>query len=102
MSVEKTLKSKRFVVRKSLIGKNVIITFVNKKGDEITYNQKNELLTTYIDNSHMLTNSQLWTDKCGAIYAITKYQLNKVNTFTKLIRQQMDNIIKKQTNKLNV
>ena len=39
MSVEtKTLKSKRFVVRKSLIGKNVIITFVNKKGDEITYN----------------------------------------------------------------
>ena len=39
MSVEtKTIKSKRFVVRKSLIGKNVIITFVNKKGDEITYN----------------------------------------------------------------
>ena len=39
MSVEiKKLKSKRFVVRKSLIGKNVIITFVNKKGDEITYN----------------------------------------------------------------
>ena len=38
MSVEKTLKSKRFVVRKSLIGKNQIITFVNKKGDEITYN----------------------------------------------------------------
>ena len=36
--LEKTLKSKRFVVRKSLIGKNQIITFVNKKGDEITYN----------------------------------------------------------------
>tara|TARA_R110002020_G_scaffold1583_4_gene7140 strand:+ start:1822 stop:2052 length:231 start_codon:yes stop_codon:yes gene_type:complete len=36
MSVE--LKSKRFVVRKSLIGKNQIITFMNKKGDEITYN----------------------------------------------------------------
>ena len=32
------LKSKRFVVRKSLIGKNQIITFINKKGDEITYN----------------------------------------------------------------
>ena len=32
------LKSKRFVVRKSLIGKNQIITFTNKKGDEITYN----------------------------------------------------------------
>ena len=39
MSVEiNKIKSKRFVVRKSLIGKNVIITFVNKKGDEITYN----------------------------------------------------------------
>ena len=36
MSVE--LKSKRFVVRKSLIGKNQVITFTNKKGDEITYN----------------------------------------------------------------
>jgi hypothetical protein len=32
------LKSKRFVVRKSLIGKNQVITFTNKKGDEITYN----------------------------------------------------------------
>ena len=31
------LKTKRFVVRKSLIGKNVIITFVNKKGDKVTY-----------------------------------------------------------------
>ena len=39
MSVEtKKIESKRFVVRKSLIGKNVIITFVNKKGDKITYN----------------------------------------------------------------
>jgi len=32
------LKSKRFVVRKTLIGKNQVITFVNKKGDEVTYN----------------------------------------------------------------
>ena len=32
------LKSKRFVVRKSLIGKNQVITFTNKKCDEITYN----------------------------------------------------------------
>ena len=32
------LKSKRFVVRKSLIGKNQVITFTNKKGDEVTYN----------------------------------------------------------------
>ena len=32
------LKSKRFVVRKSLIGKNQLITFTTKKGKEITYN----------------------------------------------------------------
>ena len=32
------IKSKRFVVRKSLIGKNQLITFTTKKGDEITYN----------------------------------------------------------------
>ena len=32
------LKTKRFVIRKSLIGKNVIITFVTKKGKSVTYN----------------------------------------------------------------
>ena len=32
------LSSKRFVLRKSLIGKNTVITFTNKVGDEVTYN----------------------------------------------------------------
>ena len=32
------LTTKRFVIRKSLIGKNVVITFTNKKGDECSYN----------------------------------------------------------------
>tara|TARA_R100000742_G_C4248642_1_gene67222 strand:- start:393 stop:626 length:234 start_codon:yes stop_codon:yes gene_type:complete len=32
------LKSKRFVVRKSLIGKNQVIEFTNKKGDTVKYN----------------------------------------------------------------
>ena len=32
------LKSKRFVIRKSLIGKNQVITFTNKKGVVIKYN----------------------------------------------------------------
>lgn len=31
------LKSKRFVVRQTLIGKNQVIEFTNKKGDVITY-----------------------------------------------------------------
>ena len=32
------MKLKRFVIRKSLIGKNEIITFTNKKGDNVKYN----------------------------------------------------------------
>jgi len=32
------LKSKRFVIRKSLIGKNQVIEFTNKKGDVVKYN----------------------------------------------------------------
>ena len=32
------LKSKRFVVRQSLIGKNQVIEFTNKKGDKCVYN----------------------------------------------------------------
>ena len=38
MTKSNVLKSKRFVIRKSLIGKNQVITFTNKKGDEIKYN----------------------------------------------------------------
>ena len=33
-----TLTTKRFVIRKSLIGKNTIITFVNKKQEKVSYN----------------------------------------------------------------
>ena len=32
------LKSKRFVVRQSLVGKNQLIEFTNKKGETYTYN----------------------------------------------------------------
>ena len=32
------IKSKRFVVRQSLVGKNQVIEFTNKKGDTYTYN----------------------------------------------------------------
>ena len=33
-----SLTTKRFVIRKSLLGKNINVTFTNKKGDTITYN----------------------------------------------------------------
>ena len=35
---ENIIKSKRFVVRLSLVGKNQTIEFTNKKGDTIKYN----------------------------------------------------------------
>ena len=37
MKVEE-LKTKRFVIRKSLIGKNTVITFTNKKQEKVSYN----------------------------------------------------------------
>ena len=52
------LKSKRFVVRKSLVGKNQLIEFTNKKGKTYTYNH----------------------DK---VYSIMKNDLNKLNCFKK-------------------
>ena len=38
--------TKRFVIRKSLIGKNTIITFVNKKQESVSYNH-DEVYTTH-------------------------------------------------------
>ena len=57
-SVE-VLKTKRFVVRKSLIGKNTIFSFTNKKGDEITYNH---------DKVYEIMKSKLETLPCWTKY----------------------------------
>ena len=46
------LTTKRFVIRKSLIGKNVVITFTNKKGNECTYNHDE----VYNKNKQLLDN----------------------------------------------
>ena len=46
------LTTKRFVIRKSLIGKNVVITFTNKKGNECTYNHDD----VYNKNKALLDN----------------------------------------------
>jgi len=54
----KTLKSKRFVIRKSLINSNTIIEFTNKKGVTYTYNH-------------------------DIAYNIMKDSLNKMNCFKK-------------------
>ena len=46
------LTTKRFVIRKSLIGKNVVITFTNKKGNVCTYNHED----VYNKNKALLDN----------------------------------------------
>ena len=53
------MNSKRFVVRKSLIGKNQLITFTNKKGDNITYNH---------DKVYEIMKSKLETLPCWEKY----------------------------------
>jgi len=40
------LTTKRFVIRKSLIGENVVITFTNKKGITFTYDH-DEIYSTF-------------------------------------------------------
>ena len=42
------LTTKRFVIRKSLIGKNVVITFTNKKQENVSYNH-DEVYNTHAD-----------------------------------------------------
>ena len=53
------IESKRFVVRKSLIGKNQLITFTTKKGDEVTYNH---------DKVYEIMKSKLETLPCWEKY----------------------------------
>ena len=48
MSKLNNLTTKRFVIRKSLIGKNTIITFVNKKQETVSYNH-DEVYNTHKD-----------------------------------------------------
>ena len=38
MTNSNSITTNRFVIRKSLIGKNTIITFVNKKKETVSYN----------------------------------------------------------------
>ena len=55
----KVLKSKRFVVRMSLVGKNQLIEFTTKKGKVITYNH---------DKVYEIMKSKLTTLPCWTKY----------------------------------
>ena len=54
---ENLIQSKRFVVRKSLIGKNQVIVFTNKKGDKVKYNHDK----VYKIMKEKLTTLPCWT-----------------------------------------
>ena len=55
------LTTKRFVIRKSLIGQNAVITFTNKKGDTYTYNH---------DDVYSVNQEKLETMECFQKYGI--------------------------------
>ena len=58
-----TLNSKRFVIRKSLIGKNQIINFTNKKGITIEYNHDiaYEIMKDKLNAMNCFTNYKSYT-----------------------------------------
>ena len=58
------LETKRFVIRKSLIGKNTIITFVNKKKETVSYNH-DEVYNTHkerFDNMNCFAKYKSYTN----------------------------------------
>ena len=78
--MENVLKSNRFVLRMSLIGKNQVIVFTNKKGDEITYNH-DEVYNTHkerfdsmscFDKYKSYTNSNCVPSFCRDLQTIVK------------------------------
>ena len=69
------MKSKRFVVRKSLVGKNQVIEFTNKKGDTYEYNH---------DKVYSLLKSHLATLPCFEKYK----SYTATNNIPKVLRGQ--------------
>ena len=74
------LKTKRFVIRKSLIGKNVVISFTNKKQENVSYNHDEVYNTHKVKFNEMncfqkyksYTNSNAVPAFCRDIQTITK------------------------------
>ena len=67
------MKLKRFVIRKSLIGKDVTIEFVNKKGETVKYNHDD------VYNTHK--------DRFESMNCFTKYKsYTNTNTMPKFCR----------------
>jgi len=74
------LKTKRFVIRKSLIGKNVVISFTNKKQELVSYNH-DEVYNTHSERFNEMncfqkyksyTNSNSVPSFCRSLQTITE------------------------------
>ena len=58
------MKLKRFVIRKSLIGKDVVVEFTNKKGEQVKYNH-DEVYNTHkerFENMNCFTKYKSYTN----------------------------------------
>ena len=66
-----TLVTKRFVMRKSLIGNNTIITFTNKKNETYTYDHDAVLIYVYVVTTLTVTTYQHGQEN-------TKWRLNSL------------------------
>ncbi len=79
------LTTKRFVIRKSLIGQNKIITFTNKKGYKFTYDH-DEIYTTFQEKFESMpcfqeyksyTNSNTVPKFCRELSEILDHQVSE-------------------------
>ena len=73
------LTKKRFVISKSLIGQNAVITFTNKKGETYTYDH---------DAVYSVCQEKLETMECFQKYG-NYTNSNKLPKFAQLVMQQL-------------
>ena len=85
MSKLNNLTTKRFVIRKSLIGKNTIITFTNKKQETVSYNH-DEVYNTHSDRFNSMncfqkyksyTNSNCVPSFCRNLQTVSEQYLHQ-------------------------
>ena len=77
------LTTKRFVIRKSLIGKHTIITFVNKKNETVKYNH-DEVYNTHKERfesmncfaKYKITRTLMRCQHSAETYKLSKFSVN--------------------------
>ena len=91
------LISKRFVIRKSLIGTNTVITFTTKKGKEVTYtvSKSTKVTLTQITYQHSVDNTEC-LHRVRKHSCIARCIAKTLATYTILIQTPSDNINKKR------